>query len=168
MPTVFLMALALVSPPGARECESPPPRTSDFYWDFIDACGCAKLDPPSRASSDYERYMKACGQWRERNPPGVVVDPNARAADSSQTAPECGNPPSRTSDFYWGYIDACGCANLDPPSSASSDYARFLKACGQWRQNTPQVAVPAPSPSAKVKPTPTPSSTESPKPRPRS
>ena len=61
--------------PVARECATPPSRVSGGYWDFIDACGCARAEAPSRASSDYGRYEKACADWRERNQP--VLAPTA-------------------------------------------------------------------------------------------
>jgi hypothetical protein len=78
------------SPADPRECEDPPPRMSDSYWSYIEACGCGKLDPPSRASLDYDRFMKACSQWRERNPRLKVIapDPNARSRPTPTPPPK--------------------------------------------------------------------------------
>lgn len=145
----LLAALGMASPGGGRECGSPPARASEFYWDYIESCGCAKLDPPSRASSDYSRYMKACSAWRERNPGTIAGSPDA--ADPTSTARECENPPSRVSEAYWTFVDSCGCSKLDPPSSSSSDYPRYLKACAQWREKNPALA-----PTPKATPTPPP------------
>jgi hypothetical protein len=128
----LLLGLALGSPQDSPECRNPPSRSSDSYWAYIEACGCARVDPPSRASLDYDRFLKACSQWRRQNPQVNVIDPG------TPVAPECKNPPSSASSSYWDFIEACGCANLEPPSKASSDYDRFLKACSRWRQRTPR------------------------------
>jgi len=66
---------AETSPADAAECRNPPSRVSAGYWDYIDACGCANLDPPSRASEDHGRFLKACSEWRERNPKVEVTVP---------------------------------------------------------------------------------------------
>jgi hypothetical protein len=144
---VLVATLATASPGGPRECGNPPARASEFYWDYIESCGCAKLDPPSRASSDYSRYMKACSQWRERNQGSVAAGSDGTASDAARPGRECEDPPSRVSPAYWTFIDACGCAKVDPPSSSSSDYPRYLKACGEWREKNPALA-PTPSPTA--------------------
>src|SRR5262245_10624595 len=140
----LLTSLALGASAVAPECRNAPSRTSDAYWAFVEACGCARLEAPSRASQDYPRFRKACSQWRERNlQTGVVLLPTPAAgltaADRTSVLqpPECKNPPSRTSDTYWTFIEACGCASLEPPSSASRDYGRYLKACSQWRERNP-------------------------------
>lgn len=83
--------------PVPLECKNPPSRASDSYWDYIEACGCSRLEPPSRASSDYDRFLKACGRWRERNPqvnmtvPGTLGDP---AMPAAETGPTAGRSPS--------------------------------------------------------------------------
>lgn len=156
----LLMGLALASAEGTpAECRTPPSRTSDSYWSFVESCGCADLEPPAAGSPDQERFLRECSQWRERNPP------DGRNPLGAAGARECGNPPSRTSDAFWPYVEACGCGSLDPPSRASLDYDRYLKACGQWRERNPQVQVvtpsarpsPAPSPSPRPSPSPSPS-----------
>lgn len=53
---------------GSPECANPPSAAYGFYWDYIEACGCAKLDAPSRASLIHDRFVKACSDWRQRNP----------------------------------------------------------------------------------------------------
>jgi hypothetical protein len=152
--TALLLGLALAGPADAPECRNPPARTSDAYWPFIEACGCASLEAPSRASSDYDRYLKACSGWRERNPSLTIVVP--QPSPSSSPAPaaepsvpsECRNPPSRVSDAYWSFIDACGCAQLDPLSSASPDHDRFLTACSGWRARHPRIEIVVPTPTS--------------------
>lgn len=154
----LLMGLALAPFADAPECGSPPPRTSDSYWGYIDACGCAKLDPPARASLDYDRFLKACSAWRQRN----AQRPTGRP---ERPARGCETPPPRGSDAYWDFVDTCGCSKLDTPSRASADYERFLKACGQWRSAEPEnEASPAstPGPGTKPKPTPSPSPSTAP------
>ena len=166
----LLLGLVLGGPSAAPECGNAPSRTSEFYWDYIEACGCQNLEAPSSASSDYERFLNACSRWRQRNPEVGVVGTKGTPADARR--PECGNPPSRTSESYWLYLETCGCSKLDPPSRASSDYERFMKACGQWRQQNPEInavdPAPKPSPSDKPKPTPSPAPSPEPKPRPGS
>lgn len=145
----LLLSLAAAPLAGASECASPPPRASDAYWNYIDACGCAKLDPPARASLDYDRFLKACSAWRQRNT-RIGTGRPARPARGCET------PPPRGSDAYWDFVDTCGCSKLETPSRASADYDRFLKACGQWRSDPNTEASPAFSP-APAKPTPSPS-----------
>lgn len=177
MQTLFLLVgVVLASLADSPECRNAPSRTSDAYWDYVDACGCANLEAPSRASQDYDRFLKACSRWRERNPQVNVIVSNPPLAGSTPSAAgtspadsaECRNTPSRASDSYWDYIEACGCAKLEAPSSASQDYDRFLKACSRWRERNPQVNVivpnapaagtaPAPTPGTGVKPKATPS-----------
>lgn len=72
---VLLLGLTAGSATVAAECRNPPSRVSPSYWDYIDTCGCAKLDPPSRASEDHGRFLKACSEWRERNPKVEVTVP---------------------------------------------------------------------------------------------
>ena len=154
---VLVMGLTLGAPADAPECRNPPGRTLESYWAFVEACGCANLEPPSRASLDHERFLKACSEWRQRNPQVNVIVPDtppARSAGSTQQTspsdpPECRNPPARTSDSYWSFIEACGCASLEPPSKASRDHDRFLKACSRWRQRHPQIDVIVPAPPAR-------------------
>jgi len=157
-----LMTLALGTPADSPECRNTPSRVSDSYWAFVDACGCANLDPPSTASPDYARFLTACSRWRERNPQINVIVTDTRTADSTLSTdqtraadpPECRNSPSRASGSYWTFIEACGCANLDPPSKTSPIHGRFLKACSQWRERNRSltVIVPSqPSPAAKPK-----------------
>lgn len=148
---------------GAAECANPPSRAGSGYWDYIEACGCARLDPPSRASQDHQRYLKACSQWRQRNQPAHVVAPQGDPARGGRSAaPECANPPSRAAEGYWDYVEACGCARLDAPSSASPDHERFMQACSQWRQRNPHLEAapdegtrPAPVEEPKPEPEPT-------------
>src|SRR5262245_2114494 len=152
----LLLSLAMGSTAGAPECASPPPRVSDAYWSYIDACGCARLDPPARASLDYDRFLKACSAWRERNSHG-----NAPVRPLS--AQTCAAPPARGSEAYWDFIDACGCGKLDAPSRASADHDRFLKACSESRVGESSAeASPAPKPSSSTKPAPSASPSSSP------
>jgi hypothetical protein len=81
-----LLGLAFATAPAPAGCGDPPPRATDAYWSFIDACGCADLEPPSRASQDYDRYMKACSRWRERNP-NLVATPRPRAKPAPKPSP---------------------------------------------------------------------------------
>jgi hypothetical protein len=168
----LLLGLGLAGQAESSFCRNPPSRASDGYWDYIAACGCARLEAPSRASSDHDRFLKACSDWRARNAQSTVALPDPTAGDpvtpASPPPRECQNPPSRVSDVYWTFIDACGCASLTPPSRASSDHDRFLKACSDWRQRNPSstvsVAGPSPSPRPSPRPSPSPSPKASPKP----
>ena len=54
--------------PVGKECMNPPSRVSAVYWDYLDACGCAGVEPPPGASDDYKRFLNACSQWRQKNP----------------------------------------------------------------------------------------------------
>jgi hypothetical protein len=155
----LLLGLALGGASDSPECRNPPSRSSDAYWSFIEACGCAKVDPVPRASLDYDRFMKACSQWRERNT--QIVAPR------SSRSPECRNPPSSASASFWDFIDACGCASLEPPSRASGDYDRYMKACSDWRERNPGADASGPGGPAKEKPGPTPSPGATPQPSPR-
>ena len=135
VPIAMVALLALGASP---QCADVPSRASSAYWDYIEDCGCEKLDPPSRASSDYERYRKACADWRSRNPKLVTVAP----ATPRPVEPICQDVPSRAASAYWDYIEDCGCEKLDPPSQASSDYQRFRKACADWRSRNPGATAP--------------------------
>ena len=90
----LLVGLALGSPADAPECRNPPSRVSDSYWDYVEACGCAKFDPPSKASQDYDRFLKACSQWRQRNLQLNVIIPNTPPAAS--TGPTAETSPAPT------------------------------------------------------------------------
>ncbi len=78
-------------PRTPSECQSPPSGVSDAYWVYIDACGCAKLEPPSRASSEFDRFWKACGDWRRRNPAPIVIvaspSPSPRPRPAAKPSP---------------------------------------------------------------------------------
>ena len=79
---------AVVSRPQATpECDDPPSRAAEGYWDYIEACGCARLEAPSKASDDHDRFMKACAGWRERNP--QAAEPPVGGSDREPS------PPSR-------------------------------------------------------------------------
>jgi len=78
----------------APECRNPPSRVSDSYWAYIDACGCAKLDPPSQPSQDYERFLKACSQWRQQNPQINVIVPNTLPSNPEEPAEKTSPTPS--------------------------------------------------------------------------
>jgi hypothetical protein len=163
----MLLGLGLAGPTESSYCRNPPSRASESYWDYIGACGCARLEAPSRASSDHDRFVKACSEWRERNPQLTVALPDPTAGDpvapASPPPRECQSPPSRVSDSYWTFIDACGCAALTAPSRASSDHDRFVKACSDWRQRNPSSTVSVASPSAAPRPSPRPRPVASPK-----
>jgi hypothetical protein len=160
-----LLAVAfafLANAAAAQECAAmPPSRTSQFFWDYLEACGCEKAAPISTASPDYARFQKVCSRWRERHPQPVVVvvtpavsspapvaSPPTVVVTPPRATPECSSVPARVSDTFWSYIDACGCDRLSPVPEASPDHARFLKACSAWRARnpTPVVVVVAPSP----------------------
>jgi hypothetical protein len=81
-------------PADPTECRNSPARTSDSYWAFIEACGCASLDPPSKTSQDYERFLKACSQWRQRNPQIKLIVPSTPPANS--TRPDDPTSPTPT------------------------------------------------------------------------
>ncbi len=158
----MMLGLGLAGQAESSFCRNPPPRAADTYWDYIAACGCARLEAPSRASSDHERFLKACSDWRERNPQSTVSLPDPTAGDPvtpSLPPRECQNPPSRVSDVYWTFIDTCGCASLTVPSRAAAEYDRFVKACSDWRRRNPSstVSVAGPSPSPRPSPRPRPS-----------
>lgn len=86
--------------PG-RECAAPPPRASDSYWTFIDACGCGNLHAPSRASSDYDRFMKACSDFWQREEarrynrarPGSAPSPRPSASALPSHSPSASPAP---------------------------------------------------------------------------
>ena len=159
-----LLAVAFALTTGtaaAQECTAQPPsRTSQFYWSYLEACGCEKVAPVSTVSPDHARFQKVCSQWRERHPQPVVVvvapanttpataaSPSTIVVTPPRATPECGQAPSRVSDQYWTYIDTCGCDKLSRVPEASPDHARFLKACSAWRARNPTpVVVVAPTP----------------------
>jgi hypothetical protein len=159
-----LLAVAIVlvaDTAAAQECAAQPPsRVSQFYWGYLEACGCEKVAPLSTASPDYARFQKVCSEWRERHPqPALVVvtppsaSPVSAASPSTivvvppRATPECATAPSRISDAFWSYIDACGCDKLSPVLEASPDHGRFLKSCSAWRARNPTpVVVVAPGP----------------------
>jgi hypothetical protein len=163
----LLLGLGLAGQAESTFCRNPPSRAADSYWDYIGACGCARLETPSRASSDYDRFLKACGDWRERNPGRTVALPDPTAGDpvtpASPPARECQTPPSRVSDSYWTFIGACGCASLTAPSRASAEYDRFVKACSDWRQRNPTSTMSVAGASPRPRPSPRPSPSASPK-----
>lgn len=74
------------------ECGAPPARASSAYWDYVEACGCTSLTEPPAASADHDRYMRACADWRERNPPllvvPVVLEPVAEPLRDAPAEPE--------------------------------------------------------------------------------
>ena len=140
----------------AQECAAQPPsRTSQFFWGYLEACGCEKVAPLSTASPDYARFQKVCSQWRERNPqptvvvvtPGPVASPTTVVITPPRATPECSVVPSRVSDNFWSYLDACGCDKVARVPETSEDHGRFLKVCSAWRTRNPApVVVVAPSP----------------------
>ena len=141
---VFMVAGA----DGPSECANPPSRVLDSYWDYIEACGCSKLEAPSRASSAHGRYMKACSAWRERNPAARFSSPEPEPSPSpSPAARECTNPPSRIASDYWDHLESCGCAGVEAPPRASDDFQRFRKTCSDWREDNPVIVRPTPRPS---------------------
>lgn len=81
-----LALLAVLASGEGSQCANPPSRASDAYWDYVDSCGCANLDPVSRASQDWDRFSRACRQWRERNPQVNVVIVASPAAPSPSPA----------------------------------------------------------------------------------
>lgn len=145
---------------AAQECTvQPPSRTSQFYWSYLEACGCEKAAPVSTVSPDYPRFQKVCSQWRERNPQPVVVvvapastppiaaSPVTIVVTTPRATPECGQAPARVSDQFWSYIDTCGCDKLSRVPEASPDHGRFLEACAAWRARNPTpIVVVAPPP----------------------
>jgi hypothetical protein len=88
-------APAAVSSPSTPGCGDPPSRASDFYWGYLEACGCARLEAPSRASQDYERFMKACAAWRRQTPQVqvIVATPSPRPSPSPSPSPKPAAPP---------------------------------------------------------------------------
>jgi hypothetical protein len=167
-PALVLGVLLLPGSSTAAECATPPSRVSEFYWSFVESCGCEKLTAPSKASPDYGRFLKACKEWWERNRPVVVVvaspSPSTAGSPSPSPAPvvvrtprpaECGEVPSRVSALYWEHLEACGCEGAEAPSRASDDYPRYEKACAGWRQrNQPPVVVVPQEPPASPSPAP--------------
>ncbi len=143
---MIALVLLLAAADTPKECANPPSRSASRYWEYVDACGCALLEPPPEASADHERYRSACSRWRERNPSAGAASPQPQAVSR-----ECENPPARASVSFWSYLESCGCARTEPPPAASSDYSRYLQTCGDWRVRNP---APAPAPSATPRPSP--------------
>jgi hypothetical protein len=88
-------APAAVPSPAAPGCGDPPSRASSYYWGYIDACGCARLDAPSRASPDYERFMKACAAWRQQTPQVQVIVATPRPTSPSPSPKPAASPRDR-------------------------------------------------------------------------
>jgi hypothetical protein len=40
----MVLGLGLAGPPESSFCRNPPSRASEAYWDYITACGCARLE----------------------------------------------------------------------------------------------------------------------------
>jgi hypothetical protein len=149
MPSAAPWILVLALQPAGQECANPPSRASDAFWTYVEACGCARIEPLSQASPDHDRLLAACARWSARNPQVIVASPTPSPTALGQG---CGAPPSRASDAYWAYVDRCGCGQLVAPSAASSDYERFMKACGGWRERNPSPIVVSPSPRTSPSP----------------
>lgn len=66
LPAVLLGACLQPAPAAAEDIDcfaAPPPRASLRFWEHVEACGCAGIEPPSQASPDYGRWRKTCADW---------------------------------------------------------------------------------------------------------
>jgi hypothetical protein len=61
---IVVIGACLLSPSAgwaAIDCkQAAPSRASSAYWDHLEVCGCAHVEPLSRASTDYERWVSIC------------------------------------------------------------------------------------------------------------